>query len=143
MRKFRKKPVVIEAVQWNGENLKEVISFTGLHESARKWTWLEYEEVVKREGLKIFTLEGAMMANVGDWIIKGVHGEFYPCKPDIFEKTYEEADSFQWTDKLAMEYCTVFRYPTPSNIEEFKRGSIKEMTNEQKDERGVTTKTPS
>lgn len=89
MAKFRKKPVVIEAVQWTGSNLEEVISFTGLHPSANKWTWDEYCQVVKDRGLKIFTLEGRMDASIGDWIIKGVNGEFYPCKPDIFEKTYE------------------------------------------------------
>lgn len=88
---FRKKPVVIEAIQWDGLNLKEIIDFSGLHNSANKWTWEEYEEVVKQDGLKIFTLEGRMDASVGDYIIKGVNGEFYPCKPDIFEKTYEPA----------------------------------------------------
>lgn len=87
--KYRKKPVVIETVQWTGSNLKEIIAFTGLHESARKWTWAEYEAVVAKDGLKIFTLEGPLMATVGDWIIKGVKGELYPCKPDIFEATYE------------------------------------------------------
>ena len=90
--KFRKKPVVIEALQWTGDNLAEIIAFTGLHPSAEKWTWGEYEAVVKLEGLKIFTLEGPMMALVNDWIIKGVAGEFYPCKPDIFDKTYEPAE---------------------------------------------------
>ena len=89
MAKFRKKPVVIEAIQWTGKNLREIISFTGLHESARKWSWEEYEKVVNNDGLKIFTLEGKMNADINDWIIKGVNGEFYPCKPDIFEKTYE------------------------------------------------------
>jgi preprotein translocase subunit Sss1 len=89
MAQYRKKPVVIEAVQWTGSNLKEVINFSGLHDSAKKWTWEEYEEVVKNEGLKIFTLEGKMNADVNDWIIKGVKGEFYPCKPEIFEDTYE------------------------------------------------------
>lgn len=89
MPKFRKKPVVIEAVQWTGSNLKEVIDFSGLHESAKKWSWEEYEKVVANDGLKIFTLEGKMNADVNDWIIKGVQGEFYPCKPDIFEATYE------------------------------------------------------
>ncbi len=87
--KYRKKPVVIEAIQWTGDNLKEIIDFTGLHPSASKWSWEEYEQVVKNEGLKIFTLEGTHMASIGDMIIKGVKGEFYPCKPDIFEQTYE------------------------------------------------------
>ena len=88
MPKFRKKPVVIEAIQWTGNNLREIIGFTTLHPSARKWSWEEYENVVRKEGLKIFTLEGSLMAGLGDWIIKGVKGEFYPCKPDIFEQTY-------------------------------------------------------
>jgi len=91
MPKYRKKPVVIEAVQWTGNNLREVIDFTGLHPSANKWTWEEYAAVVEAEGLKIFTLEGRMDASVGDYIIKGVKGEFYPCKPDIFAATYEPA----------------------------------------------------
>lgn len=88
--KFRKKPVVIDAVRWNGDNLKEVIDLIGLHSSAHKWSWEEYESVVKSDGLKIFTLEGTMLANIGDWIIMGVNGGAYPCKPDIFEKTYEQ-----------------------------------------------------
>lgn len=92
MAKYKKKPVVIEAFQWTGENLKEIIAFTGLHESAKKWTWKQYEEVVAAEGLKIFTLEGKMNADIDDWIIKGVKGEFYPCKPDIFEATYEKVE---------------------------------------------------
>ena len=90
--KYRKKPVVIEAIKWDGHNLQEIISFTGLHESARKWSWDEYKQVVEREGLKIFTLEGSHMATVGDFIIKGVKGELYPCKPDIFEATYEKVE---------------------------------------------------
>lgn len=88
--KYRKKPVIIEAIQWNGSNLREVIDFTGLHPSAHKWSWDEYERIVKNDGLKIFTLEGKMNADINDFIIKGIHGEFYPCKPDIFELTYEE-----------------------------------------------------
>lgn len=87
--KYRKKPVIIEAVQWTGNNLKEIIDFTGLHPSALKWTWEEYEKVVVKDGLKIFTLEGKMNADINDWIIKGIKGEVYPCKPDIFEQTYE------------------------------------------------------
>jgi len=66
IRFFRKKPVVVRAIQWTGDNLKEVIDFTGLHPSARKWTWEEFCEVVRREGLKIFTPEGPMRAEIGD-----------------------------------------------------------------------------
>lgn len=93
MSQYRKKPVIINAMRWNGENLKEIIAFTGWHHSAaKKWTWEEYEAVVRSEGLKIFTLEGPLMASIGDWIIQGIKGEFYPCKPDIFEATYEKVE---------------------------------------------------
>ena len=76
MAKFRKKPVMIEAIQWRGDNLEEIKDFMGYYEYAKK-------------NLIIHTLEGKMMAQVNDWIIRGVQGEYYPCKPDIFEKTYE------------------------------------------------------
>jgi len=91
--KYRKKPVVIDAVKWTGDNLREIIDFSGLHPSAKKWSWEEYEDIVKKEGLKIFTLESqAFLCSVGDFIIKGVKGEFYACKPDIFEATYEKVE---------------------------------------------------
>lgn len=93
MAKFRKKPVVINAVHWTGDNLKEVIEFTGKHPRWDEWfqSWETYEDHVRQSGgiFKILTLEGTMSAAPGDWIIKGVNGEVYPCKPDIFEKTYE------------------------------------------------------
>ena len=60
--KFRKKPVVIEAVKWTGENLRDVIRFTGLHPSANKWTWEEYEDVVSKDGLKIFTVNASALS---------------------------------------------------------------------------------
>jgi hypothetical protein len=76
--KYRKKPVIIEAIQWLGTNLSEIDDFIG--------------ESITNKGttLIIYTLEGDMKASIGDYIIKGVNGEFYPCKPDIFDKTYEE-----------------------------------------------------
>lgn len=93
MKWYRKKPVAIQAIQWDGNNLKEVIEFTGKHPKFDKWfkSWDEYESHVHgdRGVFKIFTLEGVMEASPGDWIIRGVNGEHYPCKPDIFEKTYE------------------------------------------------------
>ena len=91
MSKFRKKPVVIDAVQWNGVNLVEVIRHTGQHASETSGKFEEYKDIVRLNGLKISTLEGEMNADIGDWIIKGVKGECYPCKPDIFELTYEPA----------------------------------------------------
>ena len=77
--KFRKKPVVIEAVQWIGTNVKEMFDFAD---------WVV--SVSDREKtIEIKTLEGIMTASIGDWIIKGIQGEFYSCKSDIFEETYE------------------------------------------------------
>lgn len=96
MSQFRKKQVVIDAIQWAGDNLAQIIEFTDgrkpdvKHDfAAMKWD--EYCDLVARDGLKIFTLEGKMNAAVGDWIIRGVKGEFYPCKPEIFAMTYEPA----------------------------------------------------
>lgn len=81
MEKFRKKPVVIEATRFMGQFSHDEMSVD----------WDGYAEVAscKNAILRIKTPEGDMLAGVGDWIIKGVNGEFYPCKPDIFEKTYE------------------------------------------------------
>lgn len=91
---FRKKPVVISAIQWTGENLVDVIHFTDGRPPNNKSShagmmWDQYVDIVRKDGLKIFTLEGKMDASIGDWIIKGVKGEHYPCKPEIFEMTYE------------------------------------------------------
>ncbi len=80
-RAYRKKPVVVEAVQWTGENHAEMCEFIDP----------EVFEIKPKEGLIIHTLEGDHHASPGDYIIKGVNGEFYPCKPDIFAKTYEPA----------------------------------------------------
>ena len=83
--RFTKKPVTIEAIQWTGKNLREVIAFT---DGPSDTPMEACADMVARDGLKIYTLEGKMLANVGDWIIRGVKGEYYPCKPDIFEATY-------------------------------------------------------
>jgi hypothetical protein len=78
--KFRKKPVVVEAIQWTRNNVQECWDFCPPLLS----------ETYRANGqLTIPTLEGKMAANTNDWIIKGVKGEFYPCKPDIFEATYD------------------------------------------------------
>ena len=86
MAKYRKKPVVIEAIQFIDEptKLEELSRFID-NQDLR----VSYKEP-KTPKLIIETLEGEMQASIGDYIIKGVNGEFYPCKPDIFEKTYEE-----------------------------------------------------
>lgn len=99
IKKYVKKPVEIEAVKWDGLNLNEIKDFVG--------DSLEYEidDTNWRRGLesrgyglpptviiRIKTLEGTMMASKGDYIIKGIHGEFYACKPDVFTETYEEVE---------------------------------------------------
>lgn len=81
VKRWRKKPVVIQAVKWDGSNLA-VEALNGV-------LGLDPLTIVDKDKLKIQTLEGDMLASVGDWVIKGVNGEFYPCKPDVFEKTYE------------------------------------------------------
>ena len=77
--KYKKRPVVIEAVRWTGKNLAEL----------RKMDGFEEVHLCFNGKLSILTLEGIVDASVGDYIIRGVNGEFYPCKPDIFAKTYE------------------------------------------------------
>lgn len=79
MNKYRKRPIVIEAIQFDGtkDNLADILRISnsiGIYSS---------------EVLAIKTLEGTMEAHLDDWIIKGIQGELYPCKPDIFEQTYE------------------------------------------------------
>jgi hypothetical protein len=84
--KYKKKPVVIEAFQWDTTD-----------ECLDSVDWI-YEKLVSGEvgrttnNLHIKTLEGTMKADVGDYIIKGINGEIYPCKPDIFLKTYEKVE---------------------------------------------------
>ncbi len=88
MPKFRKKPVVIEAIQYTGNNGLELHKWT-------KGVVIQSPVLEPTESnptgsyVQVITLEGIMTGVVGDWIIQGVSGEFYPCKPDIFEATYE------------------------------------------------------
>ena len=98
MPKFRKIPVVIEAMQLKATDIYEVYSFINgepdLSTRIASEKWDDYLNVVLKNGLKIKTLESdgeTQVADINDWIIKGVKGEFYPCKPDIFEMTYEPA----------------------------------------------------
>ena len=85
--RYRKKPVVIDAIGWSGDpndlwQIKDMAGGRKLHLGA--------SDPNDRYDLMIVTLEGTMTADPGDWIIRGVAGELYPCKPDIFEQTYEE-----------------------------------------------------
>ena len=83
--KFRKKPVVIEALRYDGRNAQAVMDWMDPSRTNVSGRWNDGVFTIK-------TLEGEMTAQRGDWIIKGVAGEFYPCKPDIFEATYEPVE---------------------------------------------------
>ena len=83
---FRKKPVVIEAVRWDGK-LRVLKQLQDMGMETTIYSTGDYP--IEICNLRIKTLEGEHIADIGDWIIKGVKGEFYPCKPDIFEQTYE------------------------------------------------------
>lgn len=83
--RFRKIPVEIDAIQWTGGNLKDCIHFLGNSYGGYNADRTPNE----KSEIKVLTLEGYHVASRGDWLIRGVHGEHYPCKPEIFEKTYE------------------------------------------------------
>lgn len=85
--KFRKKPVVIEAVRFDGSNFDEIADFV-MENGSQDVSGQMAGDI----HLVIHTLEGDMRANVGDWIIRGVQNEFYPCAADIFEQTYERVE---------------------------------------------------
>lgn len=87
MGQYRKLPVVIDAVEWNGTNQEEISAFAA--DAAC------FSDVIHSDGvrvvdaqLEILTSEGMLNATIGDWIIRGVAGEFYPCKPEVFRVTY-------------------------------------------------------
>ena len=84
IKKYIKKSIPIEAIQWTGLNRAEIVNFA--HSARFEYTDIEPPQIK----LYIHTLEGNMYAHVGDYIIKGIHGECYPCQKTIFEETYEE-----------------------------------------------------
>lgn len=105
--RYRKKPIVVDAIRWDG----------GVEEATTIIDWVldgdgtaRYHEAVNNvpEEIAIDTLEGTMSAQVGDWIIRGVKGEFYPCKPEIFEITYELDIAYSEED---MEFKHFVRKP--------------------------------
>ena len=79
VKKYIKRPIAIEALQWTGDNIEEIMAFAN-------------KDIISFRGgsLYVKTLEGDMLATIGSYVIKGVDGEFYPCREDIFEKTYEQ-----------------------------------------------------
>ena len=99
---YRKKPVVIEAIQLRWDTWEQICDFVKvgkLSDGEPEGCYVDPDGKVReghenedRIGLQVPTLEGVMIACQDDWIIKGVNGEFYPCKPDIFAKTYELVD---------------------------------------------------
>jgi len=82
--KFRKKPIVVEAEQFTMDSKDQVFNWVNCNRYA--------DFVDGKPVLIIQTLEGDMTVSIGDWVIEGINGEFYPCKPDIFEKTYEKVE---------------------------------------------------
>lgn len=103
--KYKKKPVIIDAVQWTGKNHREMFDFltenTFKEESmtvSGDHFYIDHNKV--EGGLIIKTLEGEHLATIGDYIIRGVKGEYYPCKEDIFHQTYEieESNTLTWGD---------------------------------------------
>ena len=100
---YQKKPVVIEAIQWTGRNQREMFDYLTNYKLTNEFIsnygdnfYIDHSKV--EGGLVIKTLEGEHIASIGDYIIKGVQGEFYPCKPDIFVSTYEPAEELEYTD---------------------------------------------
>ena len=93
--KYRKKPVTIDAIQWTGYNVYDVYNFITNYEFVNEVNvQLDNNDhfYFDKDQLIIKTLEGNMIASFGDYIIRGVAGEFYPCKPDIFESTYDKVE---------------------------------------------------
>lgn len=87
--KFRKKPVVINAMQFDGTNHFQLMRWAEQLAGEARWHFDSKPDPM----ILITTLEGVMRADVGDWIVIGVKGEQYPCKPDVFEATYELAEA--------------------------------------------------
>lgn len=92
--KYRTKPFEVEAIQWTGSNIEEIKEFVGdsLEYTVKKYKHehgKESYELINEIVVKINTLEGVMTASVGDYIVKGMLGEFYPCNPKVFETKYE------------------------------------------------------
>lgn len=129
--KYVKNPVVVEAVQYNGLNKKDIEQFVGKELNQELFSDSAYKagKGAPLFSLTIPTLEGDMTALSGDYIIKGVNGEFYPCKPDIFKKTYTKSSD---TGEVSDGYHTfneLYRYRMLYNAAFFnalaKEGSIK------------------
>ena len=129
--KFRKKPVVIEAVQWTGDNHDDIIDLA---------KGCERSIAFSNDGssLMIATLEGNHLAGIGDWIIKGVHGELYPCKPDIFAATYDSVqdendkpfqDEGYYLSAILVKDGVINRTPRYISAKKFTQSLLKQVAN--------------
>lgn len=120
MPKYRKKPVVVEAIQWTGSNLEEIRNFVGsnLIEDCEELFDIKRELQKTLASIAIDTLEEIMTVNYGDYIIKNEHGDFYPCRLDVFKQTYEEVID-DITKDNATEFCPATQFDwLPSNCNE-------------------------
>lgn len=84
-KQYVSRPVIIEAIQWTGDNYSAIRDFCGIHPQGHGHCWYSMDD-----RNFVSTLEGEMEASRGDYIIRGLRGEFYPCKPDVFETKYEK-----------------------------------------------------
>ena len=92
---YKKKPVIFKAIQWKGNNLDNIKEFVGdslICRSMNNVLSIGDDSLIPE--LEIKTLEGNHIFSLGDYIIQGIKGEFYPCKPDIFKATYEECSAY-------------------------------------------------
>ena len=99
---FEKKPVIIKAVQFTGQKSMDEILDLAAENNTIKWN---------NDTLIIQTLEGKMRADYGDWIIKGVKGEVYPCKPDIFALTYKLVEHYDFPATVYTPVCFLDNTP--------------------------------
>ncbi|MCL1799967.1 MAG: PGDYG domain-containing protein [Promicromonosporaceae bacterium] len=110
VKQYRKRPVVVEAVHFNGSSISAAAIETWMGNGGYHHPGIDTRD---QRTITIPTLEGDMRAMPGDYIIKGIFGEFYPCKPDIFEATYEEvAAEFQPGDRVTKPSG----YPFPGTV---------------------------
>mgnify|MGYP003655550089 CR=1 FL=1 len=99
--KYRKRPIIVDAVQWTGQNHREMFEFLGgksteFIQAEGKNFYIDFSKV--EGGLIIRTLEGEHKASIGDYVVKGIKDEFWPVKPDIFELSYEKEPAGGFTE---------------------------------------------
>jgi hypothetical protein len=128
MSAFRKKPVVVEAKQLTTDSMWEVYAWIG--DAVDSWCWDEPTEPHPLRYIVIRTLEGNVKARDGDWVVKGIKGEFYPCKPDIFALTYEDSTTVEPTAELERMFDPA-RLPPPDATGFFEHPDVPEVAETQ------------